>query len=397
MVDLLSLTRDELQDLVQSWGAPRYRADQIWHWLYRGLAQSPDEMTNLPAALRARLLAETTIGGLEPTHRVDAEDGETSKVLLRLADGATIEAVLMHYGTADVAEGGSERHTVCASSQVGCAIGCAFCATGRQGWTRDLTVGEISGQVLHFERELRRERAHVTNVVFMGMGEPMLNRDAVGRAIRNLNDPKGLGLGARRFTVSTAGIVPGILAMAEEMPSVGLAVSLHAPDDVLRDELVPINRRYPLLALLEACRRHVESTGRRVTMEYTMIMGVNDSDGHARRMADLLRGLLCHVNLIPLNPIEGCGFQPSSVERVRRFRDILRRAGIPVTVRLRRGTDLRAGCGQLRSARGAERNETPYSVPQAEVTALASATLEQEQHAHGVTPDGAHRAVDSVR
>ena len=311
MVDLLSLARDELGRLVQAWGAPRYRADQVWHWLYRRLAQSPREMANLPAALRERLSAEATIGGLEPLRRLEAEDGLTSKVLLQLADGAAIEAVLMHYGAAEDEAG--ERHTVCASSQVGCAIGCAFCATGQQGWTRDLTAGEISAQVLHFERELRVEGAHVTNVVLMGMGEPLLNRDAVWRAIRNLNDPDGLGLGARRFTVSTAGIVPGVLAMAaaiaEEMPAVGLAVSLHAPDDALRDELVPINRRYPLESLLAACEQYVAATGRRVTMEYALIDGVNDSDRHARRTADLLGGLLCHVNLIPLNPTEGCGFR----------------------------------------------------------------------------------------
>lgn len=344
-VELLSLARDELERLVQAWGAQRYRADQIWHWLYRRLAQSPLEMGNLPAALRERLAAETVVGGLEPLRLLEAEDGLTSKVLLRLADGAAVEAVLMRYGEGDDA---TERDTVCASSQVGCAIGCAFCATGQQGWTRDLTAGEIAAQVLHFERELRAEGAHVTNVVLMGMGEPLLNRDAVWRAIRNLNDPDGLGLGARRFTVSTAGIVPGILAMAtEEMPAVGLAVSLHAPDNGLRDTLVPINRRYPLEALLAACERYVSATGRRVTMEYALIDGVNDSPGHARRTADLLGGLLCHVNLIPLNPTEGCDLQPAPPERVARFRDVLRRAGIPVTVRLRRGVDVQAGCGQL--------------------------------------------------
>lgn len=349
MVDLLSLSRDEVASLVRSWGAPRYRADQIWHWLYRRLVQSPHEMTNLPAALRARLAAETTVGGLEPLQRIDAEDGLTHKVLLQLADGAAIEAVVMHYGAADDEAG--ERHTVCASSQVGCAIGCAFCATGQQGWTRDLTAGEISAQVLYFERALRASGAHVTNVVVMGMGEPLLNREAVWRAIRNLNDPNGLGLGARRFTISTAGIVPGVLAMAEEagdaLVGIGLAVSLHAPDDALRDELVPINRRYPLAQLLAACRAYVAATGRRVTMEYALIDGVNDADHHARRTAALLAGLLCHVNLIPLNPTEGCDLRPSPPERVSRFRDLLRQAGVPVTVRLRRGVDVQAGCGQL--------------------------------------------------
>ena len=356
MVDLLSLSRSELELLVQSWGEPRYRADQVWHWLYRRLAPSPRAMTSLPVALRERLSAEAVIGGLEPIRCLEAEDGQARKVLLRLADGQAVEAVLMQYGLADEgADGdsagdrryGGERHTVCASSQVGCAIGCAFCATGQRGWVRDLTAGEICAQVLHFERELRTQGGHVNNVVLMGMGEPLLNREAVWRAIRNLNDPDGLGLGARRFTISTAGIVPGIMAMAEELPSVGLAVSLHAPDDALRNELVPINRRYPLAALLEACGQYTGATGRRVTMEYALINGVNDSLDHARRTAGLLRGLLCHVNLIPLNPTEGCAYQPSPPERVHRFQDALRRAGIPVTVRLRRGVDVQAGCGQL--------------------------------------------------
>ncbi len=349
MVDLLSLSRLDVERLVGEWGAPRYRADQIWHWLYRRLAQSPQEMANLPAALRGRLAEETTIGSLEPLRRVASEDGLTSKVLLGMPDGAAIEAVLMHYGATDDEAG--ERHTVCASSQVGCPIGCAFCATGQQGWTRDLTTGEISAQVLHFERELWAQGAHVTNVVFMGMGEPLLNREAVWGAIGNLNDPDGLALGARRFTVSTAGIVPGILAMVEEMPSVGLAVSLHAPEDALRDELVPVNRRYPLETLLDACGRYISATGRRVTMEYALIDGVNDSERHARRTAALLAGLLCHVNLIPLNPTEGCPLRPSPPERVATFRDVLRRSGIPATVRLRRGVDVQAGCGQLCGAR----------------------------------------------
>lgn len=343
-VDLLSLSRDELERLVRSWGAPRFRAEQIWRWLYGGLAVGPAEMTNLPAALRERLAAETTISGVEPLRCLAAEDGLTEKVLLGLADGATIEAVLMHY------DGGAERHTVCASSQVGCAIGCEFCATGQQGWTRDLTAGEISAQVLYWERVLRGRGAHVTNVVLMGMGEPLLNRGAVWRAVRNLNDDDGLGLGARRFTISTSGIVPGIRALAAELPAVGLAVSLHAPNDAMRDALVPVNRRYPLADVIDACREYVAATGRRVTMEYTLIAGVNDSDGAARETATLLRGLRCHVNLIPLNPTEGCALRPSPAERVERFRDLLRRAGIATTVRLRRGAEVLAGCGQLRGS-----------------------------------------------
>ena len=213
---------------------------------------------------------------------------------------------------------------------------------------RDLTTGEITAQVLHFSQRLRQENAHVTNVVMMGMGEPMLNFDAVWRAILNLNDREGLALGARRFTVSTAGVVPGIERMARESLAIGLAVSLHAPDDALRDILVPINRRYPLARVLSAVRMYIERTGRRVTFEYALIFGVNDAVQDAQQMAALLHTLPCHVNLIPLNPTPGTDLQPSPREQVSAFQAVLAGAGIPTTVRLRRGISIEAGCGQLR-------------------------------------------------
>jgi len=338
-INLLDLTLDELLQRVVDWGQPRFRALQIWRWVYNTLTSDPDEMVNLPKDLRQRLRQETCIGHLWPVTSSLAEDGLSEKLLFEAADGQALETVLMRY---------TNRNTICASSQIGCPIGCAFCATGQKGFVRNLTTGEITAQVLYFARKLREENAHVTNVVLMGMGEPLLNDDAVWRAIRNLNDREGLALGARRFTISTAGVVPGIERMAQESMSVGLAVSLHAPYNALRDRLVPINRRYPLEQLLPAVRMYVERTGRRVSFEYALVKDVNDADEHAQGVMRLLHGLLCHVNLIPLNPTPGCGYASSPRERVLRFQDILVKGRIQTTVRLRRGTEIEAGCGQLR-------------------------------------------------
>lgn len=338
-IDLLDLSREELTRLVAEWGEPRFRATQIWRWVYHSLKADPAEMVNLPHALRERLAQETYIGRLSVVDTIASEDGLTEKVAFATRDGQVIETVLMRY---------TNRNTVCVSSQIGCAIGCPFCATGQQGFVRDLTAGEISAQVLYYAQKLGERGAHVTNVVMMGMGEPLLNFDAVWKAIRNLNDGEGLALGIRRFTISTVGIVPGIERLAQESSEVGLAVSLHAPDDALRDQLVPINRRYPLEQLLKACRFYVERTGRRVTFEYALVNGVNDSDECAAKMVDLLRGLLCHVNLIPVNPVPGCPYEPPPRARVLRFQEILVKGKVQTTVRLRRGIEIEAGCGQLR-------------------------------------------------
>lgn len=338
-IDLLDLSFEELVALVVSWEQPRFRAAQIWRWVYHGLTADFGEMANLPAALRARLAERTYVGRLEPVGVQTSADGLTEKTVFRTRDDHFIETVLMRY---------TNRNTICVSTQIGCALGCVFCATGQSGFTRDLSAGEISAQVLHYAQKLAQQDAHVTNVVLMGMGEPMLNDEAVWRAIANLNDSQGLALGARRFTISTAGIVPGIERMAREAMEVGLAVSLHAPDNTLRSHIVPINRRYPIERLLEACRRYIERTGRRVTFEYIPMDGVNDSDDHARRTAELLRGLLCHVNLIPLNPSATCPYRPSSRERTLRFQEILVDGHIQTTLRASRGLEIEAGCGQLR-------------------------------------------------
>ena len=351
---LLDLTYQQIEALLTGWGEPRYRADQLWGWLYRSLATSFDAMTNLPARLRARLAEETSIDVLTPLSQTVSKDGSTVKFLFQLHDGQAIETVLMHYED-EAARGDNEsgskraRHTVCISTQAGCAIGCPFCATGQMGLARNLTPGEIVAQVLHCERILRRQGARVTNVVFMGMGEPFANFDATWQAVETLNHPKGFGLGARRMTLSTVGLVPGIERLATLPIQVNLAVSLHAPDNALRDRLVPINRRYPIHELMAACRRYIEATGRRITIEYVLIDGVNDQLDRARQLADLLQGMLVHVNLIPLNPTPGTTWQPTPPEQARAFRDILVRRGIATTLRMRRGIDIQAGCGQLRA------------------------------------------------
>ena len=338
-VDLLDLSFDGLSRLVVEWGQPQFRAAQIWHWMYRSLATDPEQMTNLPKELRNRLKEGAYVGELRPVSTIMADNDLTNKVLLQAVDGQAFETVLMRY---------AERSTICVSSQIGCPLACVFCATGQRGLVRNLTTGEITAQVMYFARKLLEQNLRVTNVVFMGMGEPMLNFDAVWQAIVNLNDRQGFALGSRRFTISTAGVVPGIERLARESLSVGLAISLHASDNDLRDRLVPLNRRYPLKRLMAAGQLYIGHTGRRISFEYALAKDVNDSEADAERTVGLLRGMLCHVNLIPLNPVPGCGYEPSPWERVLRFQRILVKGCIQTTVRVRRGGDIQAGCGQLR-------------------------------------------------
>jgi 23S rRNA (adenine2503-C2)-methyltransferase len=353
-IALYDLSYDELAALLAGWGEPGFRVDQVWHWLYQSLAGDFRSMSNLPATLRERLDAEAELRLLTPLAEEESTTGQTRKVLFRLEDGATIESVLMDY---------YERTTACISTQAGCGMGCTFCATGQGGLVRNLSAGEIVAQVIYFARELREQELEqanelgyqvqlpehpVSNVVLMGMGEPLANCDATWQAIETLTDDRGYNLGARRITLSTVGLVPGIRRLAGEGLPINLAVSLHAPDDELRNELVPVNRRYPLYELIPAVREYVAATGRRVTFEYALIDGVNDRVEHARALARLLYDLLAHVNLIPLNPTPGSDLAPSPREAVDAFRQILQQAGIPVTVRMRRGIDIEAGCGQLR-------------------------------------------------
>ena len=353
-IALYDLTHAQMEDLLTGWGEPSFRADQLWRWLYVSLAGDFSAMGNLPMQLRDRLAAETDLQLLAPVAEQESLTGQTRKVLFRLHDGNVIESVLMEY---------EDRRTACISTQVGCAIGCQFCATGQGGLARNLSSGEIVAQVLYFARQIRQSEIEwantlgidadleghaVTNVVLMGMGEPLANYEATWQAIETLNDPDGFNLGARRITLSTVGLVPGIRRLADEGLPINLAVSLHAPHDELRDQLVPVNRRYPLGELLAAVRDYAEKTNRRVTFEYALISGVNDSVQNAQHLAALLYGLPCHVNLIPLNPTPGTDLKPSSREQVGAFQAALAGAGIPTTVRLRRGISIEAGCGQLR-------------------------------------------------
>jgi 23S rRNA (adenine2503-C2)-methyltransferase len=339
---VLDLSLDDLRDRLTELGHPPYRAQQIWQAVYRDLSSAYSEMTTLPLRLRAELETLIPLDLPIPEAAQESPDGRTQKTLLRLGDGEAIEAVSMRY---------AERRTVCVSTQVGCAMECRICATGRGGFTRDLSTGEIVGQALHAARGFRQEGRRLTNIVYMGTGEPFANYDATLASVRVLNDPRGFNLGARSFTVSTVGIVPAIERFAEERLQVNLAVSLHAANDELRDRLLPINRTYPLDTLLRACRRYTERTNRRITFEVALIDGINDSLSHAKEIADLLRGLLCHVNLIPFNPVPGLGWRRSSEERIEALADVLDKSGVPVTIRVSRGTEIQAGCGQLRAAR----------------------------------------------
>ena len=358
---LLELTRDELTQLLASWGQPRYRADQVWEWLYKKLAADPSGMTNLPKELRERLAGETRVDPLELIYQQRSSDGQTVKWLFRLPDGLTIETVLMLY---------DERSTVCISTQAGCAMGCVFCATGQAGLARNLTAGEIVAQVLAAARWLERRTTddrrwttvntlpvvrrpssvvhRLTNIVVMGMGEPLANYDRTWAALRRITDPDAFGLGARHITLSTVGLPQGIRKMADEPLQINLAVSLHAPNDDLRTQLVPVNHRYPIAEVMAAVKEYIAGTHRRVTFEYALMNGINDTPALARQLAGLLKGVLCHVNLIPLNPIAESPYQPSTPENAAAFQKILEVNRIPATVRMRRGIDIDAGCGQLR-------------------------------------------------
>jgi 23S rRNA (adenine2503-C2)-methyltransferase len=332
------VTQSELDVVLD--GEPRYRREQVWRGLYEQLAE-PDELTTLPKPLRARL-AEELPAALVPVVERESDDGSTVKFLWQLAGGALVETVLMLY---------ADRATVCVSSQAGCAMGCGFCATGQAGFARQLGVGEIVEQVVRAARRARRVGRRVSNVVFMGMGEPLANEANVWNAVERLH--ADLGLSARHITVSTVGIVPGIRTLAERPLPVNLAVSLHAADDELRDELVPINRRYPLEVLMAACADYLRARGRRLSFEWALIDGVNDRPVDGRRLADRCRFLPLppHVNLIPLNPTPGFATRGTPPERVRAFRDALVTMGINATVRRNRGVDIDAACGQLAAGR----------------------------------------------
>ena len=361
-VDPYALDRDGLGALLADLGAPAYRARQVHAWLVRGV-DAPDEMTDLPASLRAQLTER--FAPIRPElvdHRV-ADDGHTHKLLLKFPDGEAIETVLMLYparhgrpGT--TGEGRKASATVCISTQAGCAMGCPFCATGQLGFRRQLTAGEVVRQVVVSDAALRSGAIdadelppgvpdHVTNVVFMGMGEPLANLSATLGTVRWLHDPDGFRLSARGITVSTVGLVPGIDKLADLGLPVTLAVSLHAATDELRDELVPINRSHPLAELEDAVRRYRDTTNRRVTIEWCLIGDVNDDAVQADRLAGIARRLRAHVNVIPMNPTPGVDWSEPSPAATRAFVDRVDRRGANVTLRDTRGRDADAACGQL--------------------------------------------------
>ncbi len=338
-LSLYELEYSELDTLMAAWGEPSYRTSQIWEWLYRHMVADVNDMTSLPKTLRARLQKGIDFYVPPVLARQASLDGETRKDLLQMADGEQVETVLMRY---------IDRRTACISSQVGCSVGCAFCATGQMGFVRNLSAGEIVGQALHFARELDDQGQNLTNIVFMGMGEPFLNYDNTLAAAHRLIDQRGFRMGQRRITISTVGIIPGIQQFTREGVQINLAISLHAATDELRDTLIPVNRRYGLDGLFEAVVEYINQTNRQVTFEWALIEHVNDTPEQAEALAARLRGLLAHVNLIPLNTTLGYDGQPSSPERVLAFTDILEQRHVQHTLRLRRGLDIQAGCGQLR-------------------------------------------------
>jgi len=340
----------QVEAYIKELGASSYRASQILKWVYKQAVLNYDEMTDLPSELRKSLSEKLNLHSLSCITRRESTDG-TVKALLSLRDSATVEAALMLYAAGE----GRARTTVCLSTQVGCAVGCTFCATGQQGFERNLTQGEMLDQVLYFARHIKyRETSekiheHITNIVFMGMGEPLANYDSVMQAIDVLTSPRAFGIGARNITISTAGLVPKILRLAEDKPQIGLAISLHSAQNSLRDTLVPLNRKYPLNTLVGACRAYTEKTGRRISFEYILFSGVNDSLEQAKILAELLKGMNCHVNLIPANKTDSQIYRPSSRTQILKFENELKAANIQCTLRISRGQDIDAGCGQLRS------------------------------------------------
>lgn len=349
-----------LTGLLNEWNEPAYRAKQIWQGLYQHLYNSPEQFTNLSKSLREKMTEKLTFMPFSVKVYQDSSDGYTRKTLFELPDGNLIEAVLMKYGDpADApspqplsqsGRGAKKRRTLCISTQAGCAMGCVFCATGQMGFKRHLSSGEIVAQVIYYAQMLKGQNEAVSNIVFMGMGEPFHNYENTMAAIDRLNDSEGYNFGARRFTVSTVGLVPAIKRFADEKRQVNLAVSLHAADDVSRVEMMPINKRYKIEEVLEACEYYVAKTSRRITFEWALIHGVNDTPEVAKKLAAKLRGLMCHVNAIPLNPTAGYNGQATDRQRANLFKETLEQAGVPCTIRMRRGIDINAGCGQLAGA-----------------------------------------------
>ena len=347
MTDLYRLLPEEMEQLVIDMGYQRYRADQILYPLYYKFPKDISELKQLSKTMREELIAAGyTIGSTKEIHRVVSDDGDTTKLLLNLTDGTPVETVLIQYPSSKI--NGHPRSTICVSTQIGCAMGCVFCATGQMGFEKNIKAEEIVAQVIHFADILQQRGEHVTNLVFMGMGEPMANYDEMIRAIRLLTHDRGFGIGQRNITVSTIGITSGIDKLAEENLQIGLAISLHAPNNELRKKLVPTAVPNSVEEIINAGRRYYKKTGRRVTFEYALMAGINDSPEIAVELANLLHGNGSHVNLIPINPTAG-DFKRPTPDTVYQFERILSDAGVNCTVRLEKGTEISAACGQLRT------------------------------------------------
>ncbi len=347
MTDLYRLLPEEMEQLVIDMGYPRYRADQILLPLYYKFPKDINDIPQLPKKLREKLTeAGYTIGSAKEVHRVVSKDRDTTKLLLDLSDGSSVETVLMQYDPKKIS--GHPRSTICVSTQIGCAMGCVFCATGQMGFETNLKAEHIVSQVIHFAEILQKQGEHVTNLVFMGMGEPMANYDEMIRAVRLLTHDRGFGIGQRNITISTIGLISGIDRLAEENLQVGLAISLHAPNNELRKKLVPTAGPNSVEDIIEAGRRYYKKTGRRVTFEYVLMAGINDSPKIATELAMILKGNGSHVNLIPINPTAS-DFKRPTRDNVNEFERILSNAGVNCTVRVEKGIEIFAACGQLRT------------------------------------------------
>jgi len=347
MTDLYRLLPEEMEQLVMDMGYPRYRADQILLPLYYKFPKDISDIKQLPKIMREELIAAGyTIGSAKEVHRVVSGDGDTTKLLLKLTNDNSVETVLMQYDPSKI--GGHPRSTICVSTQIGCAMGCVFCATGQMGFEANLKAEHIVSQVIHFAEILQQRGEHVTNLVFMGMGEPMANYDEMIRAVKILTHDRGFGLGQRHITISTIGIKSGIERLAEEDLQIGLAISLHAPNNELRKKLVPTASPNSVEDIIESGRNYFKKTGRRVTFEYALMAGINDSPETAMQLANLLKGNSSHVNLIPINPTAGDFSRPTE-ESIHKFERILSNAGVNCTIRIEKGTEISAACGQLRT------------------------------------------------
>lgn len=356
MEDIYNLTKQKMIDLMEKNEFPKFRADQLWRYLYKNDVNTFDEMNNISKDLILFLKNSFYIGSVQEVRNIISKDKSTYKSLFSLKDGQKVESVLMNYPSDDHRK---PRKTICISSQVGCALGCTFCATGQQGFTRHLSAGEIISQVLYYKKldnngffdkildNPEKSYKGIKNIVFMGMGEPLANYENTINAIRILNDNQGTNFGARNITVSTVGLVPQILRLADENIQINLAVSIHAPDNETRSQTVPINKRYPIETLIEACKEYIKKTNRKIFFEYVLLNEQNDTLEHANKLGLLLKDMLCHVNLIPVNPTAKSNYFRSKTSEIKNFQIKLNSYGIPSTVRMEKGIEVSAGCGQL--------------------------------------------------